>query len=66
MQGEIPTLEELDEASGDHPLFLIRICHHAGLVNRPAYQTAGIREGEKIGSRENGDGMKGTVERTGL
>jgi predicted amidohydrolase YtcJ len=46
MQGEIPTLEELDEASGDHPLFLIRICHHAGLVNRLAYQTAGIREGE--------------------
>lgn len=46
MQGEIPTLEELDEASGDHPLFLIRICHHAALVNRLAYQMAGIKGDE--------------------
>ncbi len=46
MQGQIPTLDELDEASGDHPLFLVRICHHACLVNRIAYQMAGIGEDE--------------------
>ncbi|MBA4601513.1 amidohydrolase [Thermoactinomyces mirandus] len=46
MRGQIPTLDELDEASGNHPLFLVRICHHAALVNRMAYQLAGVREDE--------------------
>lgn len=46
MQGQIPTLDELDEASGGHPLFLVRICHHAALVNRRAYQIAGVSENE--------------------
>lgn len=46
MQGQIPTLDELDEASGGHPLFLVRICHHACLVNRMAYQKAGVSENE--------------------
>lgn len=33
--GDLPTLEELDIASGGRPLILRRVCGHAALVNSP-------------------------------
>lgn len=43
-EGEIPTIDELDEISGDHPLYLPRICGHAFLVNSKALEIAGYHE----------------------
>ncbi|WP_124728074.1 amidohydrolase [Staphylospora marina] len=44
--GRMPSLEELDRAVPDHPLFLSRVCFHTFLVNSRAYRAAGIREDE--------------------
>lgn len=43
MEGQVPTLAELDAVCPHHPLFLSRVCHHAYLVNSRAYQEAGIK-----------------------
>ncbi|GGN95741.1 amidohydrolase [Saccharibacillus kuerlensis] len=37
-----PTIAELDEAAGDHPLYLTRTCFHAYLANGEAFRRAGI------------------------
>jgi len=37
-----PTLAELDEAAGEHPLYLTRTCFHAFLANREAFRRAGL------------------------
>lgn len=42
IDGGIPTLDELDEASMGKPLFLARSCLHTYVVNRYAYQAAGV------------------------
>lgn len=39
-RGEIPTLEELDQVSPEHPILLTRICHHVHLANSHAARTA--------------------------
>lgn len=41
-QGEIPTLQELDEVAPHHPIMLIRVCHHVYLTNTLASQRAGV------------------------
>lgn len=41
---ELPTLAELNEAAGGHPLLLTRICCHAYLANSLALRAAGIGE----------------------
>lgn len=55
----LPTLAELDEAAGDHPLTLTRVCGHMMMVNRAAMQANGIDAATPVpaGSRldlENG------------
>lgn len=37
-EGDIPTIEELDNVCQHHPLFLTRICGHASLVNSKALE----------------------------
>ncbi|OWA36979.1 hydrolase [Saccharibacillus sp. O16] len=37
-----PTLAELDEAAGEHPLYLTRTCFHAFLANSEAFRRAGL------------------------
>lgn len=37
-----PTLAELDEAAGDHPMYLTRTCFHAFLANSEAFRRAGL------------------------
>lgn len=44
LQGDVPSLKELDEVSKGHPVFLTRVCFHAHLVNTAAYRLAGIGE----------------------
>jgi len=39
-----PTRWDLDEALGDKPIFLIRVCGHVGVVNSKALQLAGVTE----------------------
>ncbi|WP_144463529.1 amidohydrolase [Siminovitchia fortis] len=38
--GEMPTIQELDEAAPHCPVFIKRICHHAFLVNSKALEMA--------------------------
>lgn len=44
---EMPTLDELEEASLGRPILLWRVCRHVCLVNRTAYRLAGIEEGSE-------------------
>jgi predicted amidohydrolase YtcJ len=44
---EMPTLDELEEASLGRPVLLWRFCQHVCLVNRTAYRLAGIEEGSE-------------------
>jgi predicted amidohydrolase YtcJ len=37
-----PTKEDLDAVAPDHPVLLIRACHHIGVVNSQALKLAGI------------------------
>lgn len=59
--GGVPSLDELDEASMGKPLFMARSCFHAYLVNRRAYQEAGITrdtpdpEDGRLGRDEEGN-----------
>ncbi|WP_052807399.1 amidohydrolase [Risungbinella massiliensis] len=46
-QGEIPTLEELDQVAPHHPILLIRVCHHVYLANTLASHRAGVRPHEE-------------------
>jgi len=41
-EGSIPTIAELDEAAKDHPLFLGRICGHAFLANKKAFEVCQV------------------------
>jgi predicted amidohydrolase YtcJ len=38
----IPTIQELDEISLDHPIFLTRTCYHAYVANQSAFERAGL------------------------
>lgn len=38
-----PTRADLDEIAPEHPVLLLRMCHHIGAVNSAALQLAGIR-----------------------
>lgn len=40
-----PSMAELDEAAGDHPLYLTRTCFHAFLANGEAFRRAGVSAG---------------------
>lgn len=40
----IPTIQELDQLSQQHPIFLTRTCTHAYLANTAAFQRAGIHQ----------------------
>lgn len=42
--GTIPTIEELDHAASDHPLFFSRICGHASIVNSKALEISGYHK----------------------
>lgn len=42
LDGEVPNLEQLDEASGGRPLLLTRICQHVYLANSQALIAAGL------------------------
>ncbi|MBY0120475.1 amidohydrolase [Bacillus sp. S/N-304-OC-R1] len=44
----IPTIEELDYAAPQCPIFLKRICHHAFLVNSKALEVCGINSTSTI------------------
>lgn len=37
-----PTVDELDEAVPDHPVFIVRTCGHMGVANTAALRAAGI------------------------
>ncbi|USG63423.1 amidohydrolase [Brevibacillus ruminantium] len=39
-----PTLQELEQVSGEHPVFVMRTCAHHSIVNRQALQRAGFDE----------------------
>lgn len=39
-----PTLAELNEAAGQHPLYLTRTCFHAFLANTEAFRRAGVND----------------------
>lgn len=43
MQGGVPSLKELDEASFGRPVFLSRICFHSYLANHRAAELAGVK-----------------------
>lgn len=45
VEGGLPTLAELDEATGGRPLLLSRVCYHAYLSNSKAFHKAGIGSG---------------------
>ncbi|MHB1682349.1 MAG: amidohydrolase [Bacilli bacterium] len=49
---QLPTLAELDQAVGDTPLFLARVCRHVYLANSAAFAAAGV-------SRETPDPIAG-------
>lgn len=55
-----PTLEELDEASKEHPVCVLRVCGHNSIVNSKAMELVGIDEntpdpvGGEIERDENG------------
>lgn len=57
----LPTRADLDEASPDHPVFLIRTCYHVACANSKALALAGIDRntpdplGGGIGKDENGE-----------
>lgn len=42
--GSIPTLEELDHAAPENPLFVSRICGHASVVNTKALEMSGYHK----------------------
>ena len=42
-----PTRYDLDEATSDHPVFLLRVCGHLGVVNSTAMRLAGIKRETK-------------------
>ncbi|NAZ77631.1 amidohydrolase family protein [Kineococcus sp. T13] len=52
----LPTREVLDPVSGEHPVYMSDISHHALAVNSKALQLAGI-------TRETADPSGGTIER---
>ncbi len=41
----IPTIQELDQLSQRHPIFLTRTCTHVYIANTTSFQRAGIHEG---------------------
>ncbi|MDR1542312.1 MAG: amidohydrolase [Clostridiales bacterium] len=43
-QGREPTIEEMDQAVPDHPLYCARACLHAGIANSMAFRLAGFSE----------------------
>ncbi len=51
-----PTREDLDAVAPDHPVLLLRICHHIGAVNSAALRLAGV-------SRETADPDGGLFDR---
>lgn len=54
----LPTLEELDEASGGKPMLLRRVCHHAYLANSAAFRRADL----SLNSVDPADGYYGRNE----
>lgn len=44
LEGRYPTLEELNEVSRDHPIYIARVCNHICVVNSKALEIAGIDE----------------------
>lgn len=44
MQDGVPTIDELDHAAGGRPLLLTRVCRHAYLANRAAFERAGLSD----------------------
>lgn len=40
--GGYPTIEELDDVTGDHPLFILRTDGHIGVANSRAFEMCGI------------------------
>lgn len=56
----IPTLEELDQLSARHPIFLSRTCSHAHMANSLAFSRAGVHPdttdptGGSFGRQEDG------------
>ena len=53
-----PTRQDLDAVAPDHPVLLIRACHHIAAANSPALSLAGI-------GRETPDPDGGTIDRDG-
>ena len=54
----LPTLKELDEASGTKPMLLRRVCHHAYLANSVAFLRAGL----SLDAKDPADGYYGRDE----
>src|SRR5688572_2888124 len=40
--GRHPTRDDLDAVAPDHPVLLLRLCHHIGAVNSAALRLAGV------------------------
>lgn len=47
LEQRYPTRYDLDEATSDRPVFLLRVCGHLGVVNSTAMRLAGINRGTK-------------------
>jgi hypothetical protein len=66
-----PTRWDLDDAVAEKPVFLIRVCGHAGVVNSKALQLAGITkettvDGGKINLDENTEEPNGILQENAL
>lgn len=44
LEGRYPTIDELDEISKEHPIYISRTCNHICVVNSKALEIAGINE----------------------
>jgi predicted amidohydrolase YtcJ len=44
-EGRHPTRADLDVVAPDHPVLLIRMCHHIGVANSAALRLAGVNRG---------------------
>src|SRR5829696_7531005 len=52
-EGRHPTRTDLDVVAPDHPVLLIRMCHHIGVANSAALSLAGVNRG----TRDPDDGL---------
>jgi predicted amidohydrolase YtcJ len=60
-EGRMPTREDLDKVSREHPIYCTRLCYHVAVANSKALAAAGITkdspdpEGGAYGRDENGE-----------